>query len=67
MDAITNCRRRSLPIESFLTRILHSCEGMVLWRGHFTATGNEEHFQLSINGGKGEKCVYADCFQLTIV
>lgn len=30
-----------------------SCENIVLWRGHFHATGNEQSMNLSINGGEG--------------
>ncbi|KAG8906903.1 hypothetical protein FRB99_005786 [Tulasnella sp. 403] len=29
------------------------CEGIVLWRGHFTATGNETGVRLVVNGGEG--------------
>jgi hypothetical protein len=31
---------------------LNSCEGPVLWRGHFNATGTEKSVNLSINGGE---------------
>lgn len=30
-----------------------SCENIVLWRGHFNATGLETSVNLSINGGEG--------------
>ena len=30
-----------------------SCENIVLWRGHFNATGRETSINLSINGGEG--------------
>lgn len=30
-----------------------SCENVVLWRGHFKATGFEKSLNLSINGGEG--------------
>ena len=51
-------------VRSFLTRlalsILTSCpplavirENVVLWRGHFNATGTEKSVNLSINGGQG--------------
>jgi hypothetical protein len=30
-----------------------SCENIVLWRGHFNATGHEKSVNLSINGGEG--------------
>ena len=30
-----------------------SCENVVLWRGHFNATGLETSVNLSINGGEG--------------
>jgi hypothetical protein len=33
--------------------IVCSCENIVLWRGHFTSTGNEKSVNLSINGGEG--------------
>ena len=37
---------------------LYSCENIVLWRGHFNATGQEKFVNLSINGGEGERyCV----------
>jgi len=31
-----------------------SCENIVLWRGHFNATGDEKSVNLSINGGEGQ-------------
>lgn len=31
-----------------------SCENVVLWRGHFNATGQESSVNLSINGGEGK-------------
>lgn len=31
----------------------YSCENIVLWRGHFNATGAEKMMNLSINGGEG--------------
>lgn len=31
-----------------------SCENVVLWRGHFNATGQEISVNLSINGGEGK-------------
>ena len=31
-----------------------SCENVVLWRGHFNATGQETSVNLSINGGEGK-------------
>ena len=33
-----------------------SCENIVLWRGHFNATGHERSVNLSINGGEGIYC-----------
>jgi hypothetical protein len=30
-----------------------SCENVVLWRGHFNASGMEKSVNLSINGGQG--------------
>ena len=30
-----------------------SCENVVLWRGHFNASGTEKSLNLSINGGQG--------------
>lgn len=30
-----------------------SCENVVLWRGHFNASGTEKSVNLSINGGQG--------------
>lgn len=35
---------------------MHSCENIVLWRGHFNATGAEKSLNLSVNGGEGETC-----------
>lgn len=32
---------------------LFSCENVVLWRGHFEATGTEKSVNLSVNGGEG--------------
>jgi hypothetical protein len=29
-----------------------SCENIVLWRGHFTASGSETSVNLTINGGQ---------------
>ena len=37
-----------------MTFILSSCENIVLWRGHFNASGDEKSMNLSINGGEGE-------------
>ena len=34
--------------------VLISCENIVLWRGHFNATGDEKSVNLSINGGEGK-------------
>ena len=31
-----------------------SCEGNVIWRGHFDATGKETGVNLTINGGTGK-------------
>lgn len=39
---------------------LASCENIVLWRGHFNATGNEKSVNLSINGGEGESNIRLD-------
>ena len=36
-------------------QLIRSCENAVLWRGHFSATGNEKSVNLSINGGEGNK------------
>lgn len=30
-----------------------SCENIVIWRGHFTGSGEEKSVNLSINGGEG--------------
>ncbi len=32
---------------------VRSCENIVLWRGHFTATGAEKSVNISVNGGEG--------------
>lgn len=42
----------SFSLENVLTCPL-SCENVVLWRGHFKATGFEKSLNLSINGGEG--------------
>ena len=34
-----------------------SCENVVLWRGHFNATGQETSVNLSVNGGEGKSPV----------
>ena len=31
-----------------------SCENIVLWRGHFTATEDTKSVNLSVNGGTGQ-------------
>jgi hypothetical protein len=53
MDATTDCERPSGPFAlaggADLSRF--SCENIVLWRGHFEATGAEKSVNLSINGG----------------
>lgn len=35
-----------------------SCENVVLWRGHFNATGAERSVNLSINGGEGSPTLH---------
>ena len=32
---------------------LRSCENIVLWRGHFNATGAGKSVNISVNGGEG--------------
>ena len=46
--------RNSTYLSSEMTFILSSCENIVLWRGHFNASGDEKSMNLSINGGEGE-------------
>lgn len=37
-----------------------SCEGIVLWRGHFDSSGTEKSVSLTINGGAGKvSCIQA--------
>lgn len=35
--------------------ISFSCENIVLWRGHFKATGFEKSVNLSVSGGEGSR------------
>ena len=44
--------RNSTYLKQIFT--LSSCENIVLWRGHFNASGDEKSMNLSINGGEGE-------------
>jgi hypothetical protein len=43
----------SHAIGAFAQSRLYSCENIVLWRGHFHASGQEQFVNLSINGGGG--------------
>ena len=45
-----NSKFYSLEVNSV---IQPSCENIVLWRGHFNATGSETSANLTINGGEG--------------
>ena len=38
--------------------LVFSCENVVLWRGHFEATGAERSVNLSINGGQGRAMLF---------
>jgi hypothetical protein len=59
MDATISCASScSLNVVLFLIAALHSCENIVLWRGHFNSTGNEKSVNLSINGGAGERLAF---------
>ena len=42
-----------LQVQAEIETFLGSCENVVLWRGHFNATGEEKSVNLSINGGEG--------------
>ena len=54
MDVITGCEcSLACSFGLLLNSRLASCEGAVLWRGHFNAAGNEKSVNLSINGGEG--------------
>lgn len=53
MDVITGCKRVIFAIVSISHFHDASCENIVLWRGHFNATGSEKSVNLSINGGTG--------------
>ncbi|KAF9018457.1 glycoside hydrolase family 35 protein [Hymenopellis radicata] len=55
---VANHTRSNIPWKPYYGdgRILYGCdygfcENIVLWRGHFTATGEEKSVNLSINGG----------------
>lgn len=37
-----------------LNPIFLSCEGVVIWRGHFVSSPNIDGVTLTINGGQGE-------------
>ncbi|KAF9258328.1 glycoside hydrolase family 35 protein [Marasmius fiardii PR-910] len=57
--AVANHTRTNIPQKPHYGdgRILYGCdygfcENVVLWRGHFTGTGNEKSVNLSINGGE---------------
>ncbi|KAF8968901.1 glycoside hydrolase family 35 protein [Flammula alnicola] len=57
--AIANHTTTNIPLKPYYGdgRILYGCdygfcENVVLWRGHFNATGTEKSVNLSINGGE---------------
>ncbi|KIM73346.1 glycoside hydrolase family 35 protein [Piloderma croceum F 1598] len=55
---IANHTTTNIPYKPYYgDRVLYGCdykfcENIVLWRGHFNATGNEKSVNLSINGGE---------------
>ncbi|KAI5120768.1 hypothetical protein M0805_004731 [Coniferiporia weirii] len=57
--ALANHTSTNIPFKPYYGdgRVLYGCdyqfcENIVLWRGHFNATGNEKSVNLSINGGE---------------
>ncbi|KAF4590783.1 hypothetical protein EYR40_009380 [Pleurotus pulmonarius] len=65
---VANHMSTNIPYQPYYGdgRILYGCdygfcENIVLWRGHFNATGDEKSVNLSINGGEGAlSLVYED-------
>lgn len=53
MDVTTDCTRNLIKDQYEPLMVSLSCENIVLWRGHFNATGLETSVNLSINGGEG--------------
>jgi hypothetical protein len=54
MDATMACKMSRAIGGILLKTHPYSCENIVLWRGHFHASGKEQFVNLSINGGGGE-------------
>jgi hypothetical protein len=52
MAVITNSQSSGY-LRPWVWLIEHSCENIVLWRGHFNATESTQSVNLSINGGEG--------------
>lgn len=48
-----DCKCRKLELIVAFNNESISCENIVLWRGHFSATGQENAVNLTINGGEG--------------
>jgi hypothetical protein len=59
MGATMDCKCHQLCSRSGHSLEMNdSCENIVLWRGHFNATGAEKSVNLSINGGQGSSLFY---------
>lgn len=55
--AITACEFLDESLSNVIgltLRYLCSCEGIVLWRGHFNSNGSERRLNMVLNGGAGE-------------
>lgn len=59
---VTMSSKRPLSLSLFndSTYVRNSCENIVLWRGHFTATEDTKSVNLSINGGEGSSQISPD-------
>ena len=58
MDVIMDCTiafdsSRITDPDKLYSFYSFSCENVVIWRGHFNASGTEKSVNLSINGGQG--------------
>lgn len=50
----------TIPIIVHSSNAGNSCENIVLWRGHFTATEDTKSVNLSINGGEGSSQIFSN-------
>lgn len=58
MAVIMDCEFIDFRAQVKMLISFSSCENIVLWRGHFNATGQEKFVNLSINGGEGKAFLY---------